>query len=60
MGKAAVGLTLLFGAKLYQGGQGASSRSICSVLLPSLAPGWGWGLSLAWAKLQVSLWGYRG
>lgn len=59
VGKAAVGAGPAFWGQLChpgERGQGASSRSICSVL-PSLAPGWGSGLRLAWATLQVSLLG---
>lgn len=66
MGKAAVALAVgagpaFWGQLFHPGecGQGASSRSICSVLLPSLAPGWGSRLRLAWANLQVSLWRHR-
>lgn len=56
---------LLFGAALLSGPSSCSTlgmgrervADVCSVLLPSLAPGWGRGRGLSWATPAVALWG---
>lgn len=59
------GAALLFGAALLSGPSSCSTvgvgrervADVCSVLLPSLAPGWGRGRGLSWATPAVALWG---